>query len=67
MTPRRVPALDPGRCVGCDACIELCPDIFRRTEAGWIEVLERDAYDEQCVQEAINCCPSECIGWEEEG
>jgi len=57
--------VDLSRCVDCDACVELCPDVFRKNEAGYIEVLEGGIESEECIQEAINCCPSDCIAWEE--
>lgn len=63
----RVPSLDFGKCVECEACLELCPDVFKRNQAGYIEVAALEAYPEECVQEAINCCPSDCIAWEESG
>lgn len=63
----KVPAIDLSRCVDCDACIELCPGVFVKNEAGYIEVLETDENSERCIQEAINCCPSDCIAWEEPG
>lgn len=31
-----------------------------------MEVLDRDTYPEACVDEAINCCPADCIHWEEQ-
>lgn len=61
----KVPSLDMKSCSGCEACLELCPQVFRRNEAGYIEVLDLATYPEECVQEAINCCPSDCIAWEE--
>jgi len=61
----KVPSLDLSRCSDCDACLELCPRVFSRNEAGYIEVRDLASYPEGCVQEAIDCCPSNCISWEE--
>ncbi len=61
----KVPVIDLSQCVVCDACLELCPHVFVRNEAGYMEVLDRDTYPEDCVDEAINCCPTDCIQWEE--
>ncbi|MGA7877301.1 MAG: ferredoxin [Desulfoferrobacter sp.] len=61
----KFPVVDLSRCVDCDACVEVCPDVFRKNEAGYIEVLEGGIESEECIQEAINCCPSDCIAWEE--
>jgi len=62
---RRVPVIDMSRCVDCDACIEVCPAVFVKNEAGYIEVREVDDALIGCVQEAMNCCPRDCIAWEE--
>jgi len=61
----RTPTVDLSQCNGCQGCLELCPDVFNQNEAGYIEVAPRDVYPEDCIQEAINCCPAQCIGWEE--
>ena len=61
----RRPVLDLSRCSDCEACIELCPEVFRRREAGYVEVVDSMSYPEDCIQEAINCCPADCIAWEE--
>ncbi|NSW86276.1 MAG: ferredoxin [Syntrophobacteraceae bacterium] len=61
----RKPVVDMGHCVNCDACMELCPDVFVRNEAGYIEVIDLPVYPEECIEEAVNCCPADCISWEE--
>jgi len=35
------------------------------TDAGYIEVIELSSYPEIEVEEAIKCCPEDCIYWEE--
>jgi ferredoxin len=61
----KVPVLDLGSCTDCEGCIEVCPEVFRRNDMGFIEVIDLPAYPEECVQEAIKCCPADCISWEE--
>jgi ferredoxin len=61
----RIPTLDMSECSNCEACLELCPTVFSQSESGYIEVLPLEEYPEDCIQEAINCCPSGCITWEE--
>ena len=53
-------------CVGCESCVELCPDVFEFNEDEE-KASVKDDYegDEECIQEAIDSCPSECIEWEE--
>ena len=61
----RIPVLDPGECVDCEACLALCPEVFKRNEAGYIEVADLSEFPEKEVQEAIATCPRECIKWAE--
>jgi ferredoxin len=67
------------KCVGCEACVELCPGIFRMNEdTGRAEIIpesmaENSMQDsgingdntEECIQRAINICPADCIHWNE--
>ena len=59
----RRPEIDLSRCKLCGACEELCPDVFRLNPAGYYEVLPRETYIEDCVDEAIADCPVRCIYW----
>ncbi len=54
--------IDEEECIGCESCVELCPSVF-----GWDEDSEKayvidgaDANDD-CIEEAVASCPSECI------
>ena len=61
----KIPVIDLGGCVYCDACIEVCSAVFRRNDAGFIEVVELPGYAEESIEEAIKNCPTDCITWEE--
>jgi ferredoxin len=61
----KIPVIDLGECVDCDACIEVCPAVFRRNDAGFIEVVELQEYPKEEVEEAVKNCPADCIVWEE--
>jgi ferredoxin len=61
----RAPSLDLSNCTGCEACLELCPAVFKQNQAGYFEVAPLSSYPEECVEEAINCCPADCISWGE--
>jgi ferredoxin len=63
----RTPTLDWSRCTGCEACLEVCPEVFVMNPAGYIEVLEHHPYPEECIEEAIRYCPADCISWDETG
>jgi ferredoxin len=62
----RVPVVDLEACSDCEACIELCPTVFRRNDLGRIEVVDLFNYPEQEVDDIIRNCPGDCIEWEED-
>ncbi len=57
--------IDTEECLGCEACVEACPEVFAfdddATKAYVIDGAEAGA---DCVDEAIASCPAECITWE---
>jgi len=54
-------------CIGCESCVELCPDVFDfDVDAEKAIVVMPEGGDEECIEEAMDSCPSECIHWEEE-
>lgn len=58
--------IDTDECVGCQTCVELCPDVFEFDEdAEKATVILENGGDENCIQEAIESCPVECIHWEQ--
>ena len=61
----KVPVVDIGACTLCLGCVEVCPDVFRENDSGFIEVVEMESYPEAEVDEAIKYCPEDCIDWEE--
>ena len=60
------PVVELSECIRCDVCVEACPTVFRRNQAGYIEVADLDAYPVEEVDDAIRNCPADCIRWEEE-
>jgi ferredoxin len=62
---KRILSLDVGECSGCESCVEVCPQVFRRNpQTGLIEVMEFEDYSEEEVREAIKLCPADCISFE---
>jgi ferredoxin len=58
--------IDTAECVGCESCVELCPEVFEfDDENEKAVVILPEGGDEECIEEAISTCPSECISWEE--
>jgi len=57
-------------CVGCEACVAVCPDVFRMNADGdRAEVIMSDGGPDEsqteCIEKAINICPADCIHWDE--
>ena len=61
----KVPVIDLGACPECDACIDLCPEVFKKNDLGLIEVTDLAEYPEAEVNEIIKNCPGDCVVWEE--
>jgi ferredoxin len=57
--------IDTEECIGCESCVELCPDVFGMDEeAEKAFVILPEGGPEDCIDEAIDTCPVECIHWE---
>ena len=61
----KVPIIDLEDCTQCDACVDLCPEIFKKNDLGLIVVSDLSDYPEEEVDEVIKNCPCDCISWEE--
>lgn len=61
----KVPVVDIGSCTLCMGCVEVCPEVFQKNDAGYIEVAEIEVYPQEGVDEAIKYCPEDCISWED--
>jgi ferredoxin len=60
----RIPAIDEEACIGCQACAEVCPEVFVFSATlGWAMVMFPDGAPEEKIQEAIDICPVHCIDW----
>lgn len=63
---RRV-IIDTEECLGCESCAELCPEVFEFNEnEEKAQVIAPEDGPEDCIEEAIASCPTECIHWEED-
>lgn len=61
----KIPIVELSDCILCDVCVEVCPTVFRRNTAGYIEVIPLDDYPQSAVDDAIKNCPVDCIFWNE--
>jgi ferredoxin len=57
------PDIDIGACTLCMGCVEICPEVFRFNDAGYIEVIDLQEYSEKDIDYAIMLCPEDCISW----
>ncbi len=54
--------IDTDECIGCETCVELCPEIFAFDEdAEKAHVIKAEGGDEECIDEAVGSCPAGCI------
>ncbi|MEK6197325.1 MAG: ferredoxin [Desulfobacterales bacterium] len=60
------PDIDIGACTLCMGCVEVCPEVFRQNDSGYIEVIDLQKYSEKDIDDAIMFCPEDCISWQEE-
>lgn len=63
---KKKPVIDLGECVKCDICVDLCPRVFVKNDAGYIEVVDLDDYPEEDIDDIIRNCRGDCIIWDEE-
>ena len=61
----KIPVVDLSLCIQCGICQDLCPQVFRLKDAGYVEIAELTDYPELEVKDCIKCCPTDCIYWEE--
>ena len=55
-------AIDHDECIGCEACVEICPDVFAFDEDETKAYVQDDADSSlDCIEEAIASCPAGCI------
>jgi ferredoxin len=60
----RIPVIDEDACIGCKACVEVCPEVFIFSDTlGWAMVMFPEGAPEEKIQEAIDICPVHCIDW----
>lgn len=59
--------IDEEVCIGCETCVELCPDIFAfHNESSKAYVIMPEGGDQECIEEAMASCPVSCITNDEE-
>jgi ferredoxin len=69
----RIPAVDIDCCIGCEVCVQICPEVFRmggdeHHDHGHghdhkAEVYNPTGAPEVKIEQAMDNCPSACIYW----
>jgi ferredoxin len=58
----KVPVIDEEACIGCAACEEMCPEVFRMNESlGFALVINPGGANDDKIEEAMEACPVNCI------
>lgn len=58
--------IETDECIGCESCVELCPEVFGFDEkAEKAVVILPEGGPKDCIEEAMATCPVECIHWAE--
>lgn len=56
------PKVDNDACIGCGTCESLCPDVFKVTDEGKVDVLDTDyEASKECIDQSIEACPVQVI------
>jgi len=59
--------IDEEECIGCESCVEICPEVFTfNDDTTKAEVIDENFGEKSCVEEAVASCPVECIYVDEE-
>jgi len=54
--------IDTDECIGCQSCVEICPDVFGfNDDDNKAFVINPDGGSIECADEAAASCPAECI------
>ncbi len=57
--------LDQEECIGCQSCVEICPEVFGFNEDDdKAYVIDLQGGDIDCTEDAADSCPVDCINIE---
>jgi len=51
--------IDRSKCIGCGACVAVCPDSFEMEDGR--AVIKKEAGKNACAREATDSCPVQAI------
>lgn len=54
--------IDTEECIGCQSCVELCPEVFAfNDDDEKAFVIKPDGGELECANDAAAACPAACI------
>lgn len=59
-----VPKVDTDTCIGCGACVSVCPEVFEIGDDGKSHVKDPDGCSEEDLKQARDMCPVNAISLE---
>ena len=62
-----VPVINADLCIGCETCVDLCPDVFEMGDDEKAIVVNPGNCDKCDCDKAIDTCPVEAISWDDQG
>jgi ferredoxin len=52
--------INESECIGCDLCVELCPDLF--SVGKFVpNIIDKDVTNIQCAKDVVGFCPTNAI------
>lgn len=61
----RTVVIDVDTCIGCEACVEECPEVFSMGPGDLAQVHNPEGAGEAEIESAMELCPVNCITWED--
>ena len=69
----RIPEVDQECCIGCEVCVQICPQVFRMEgddhshdhHDHTSEVHNPTGASEEKIEAAMDACPAACIYWKD--
>lgn len=62
----RRPTVDRSLCVGSTSCMQIAPSVYELGDDGIAQVIDPSGDDVDAIQEAIDSCPAQALGWSDQ-